>query len=158
MARPSKFKPEFIEQAKNYVSLGATDEQMASFFSVAVSTFYLWKAEHPEFSEALKLSKEEYDSRIEISLAERAMGYSHPEDKIFFKDGEVTTVSTTKHYPPDTTAAIFWLKNRKSAEWKDVKERVDTHRVEDGDTNMIELARRIAYLFQEGLDASQTQH
>jgi hypothetical protein len=99
-------------------------------------------SENEEFLHTLNKTRDEWDQIIEQSLAMKAMGYE--------RDG--------KWYPPDTTAQIFWLKNRQSGKWKDVKERVDTHRVEEGDTNMIELARRIAYLFQEGLDASQTQH
>lgn len=153
MGRPSKYKPEYIEQAKNYASLGATDEQMAQFFGVALSTLYLWKVQHPEFSDALKLSKDEYDERIEISLAERALGYSHPEDKIFFKDDKVKIVPTTKHYPPDVTACIFWLKNRKSDEWRDVKEQHNTHEVGEGEKiSDLELARKIAFLLNEGLE------
>lgn len=30
----------------------------------------------------------------------------------------------TKHYPPDTTACIFWLKNQKPKEWHDRTELV----------------------------------
>ena len=50
------------------------------------------------------------------------MGYSHENEKIFCHQGAVTRVSTIEHYPPDTTAAIFWLKNRQTAHWRDKKE------------------------------------
>ena len=142
MARPSKFKPEYIEQAENYCLLGATDAELAKFFKVNVDTIYEWKKVHPEFSDATKTGKEVADQRVVNSLYQKACGYE----------------LNDRHYPADTTAAIFWLKNRIPDDWKDVKERHHKHDAVEGDTNMIELARRIAYLFQEGLDASQTQH
>ncbi len=55
-------------------------------------------------------------------MYERATGYSHAEDKIFNDGGEPLIVPTTKHYPPDATSAIFWLKNRQPAKWRDKTE------------------------------------
>jgi hypothetical protein len=118
--RPSSYKPEFCEQAAKLCRLGATDRELADFFDVAESTLNLWKLSHPEFSESLKLAKAESDSRVEQSLYRRALGYSHDAVKIVGtpKDG-IEQVPYTEHYPPDTTACIFWLKNRKSDEWRD---------------------------------------
>lgn len=120
--RPSKYQPEVAEQAYKLCLLGATDKEMADFFGVAESTFHLWKKEHKEFSEALKRGKIIADADVAKSLYHRALGYSHPEDKIFNDNGEPLIVPTTKHYPPDPTAAIFWLKNRKPAEWRDKRD------------------------------------
>lgn len=120
--RPSKYQPEVAEQAYKLCLLGATDKEMADFFGVAESTFHLWKKEHKEFSEALKRGKIIADANVAKSLYHRALGYSHPEDKIFNDNGEPLIVPTTKHYPPDPTAAIFWLKNRKPAEWRDKRD------------------------------------
>lgn len=120
--RPSSFKPEYVEQARKLAELGATDREAADFFEVAESTLYLWKHTHPEFSEALKVGKDAADARVEQSLYRRALGYTHDAVKIHVaSDGGITQVPFTEHYPPDTTAAIFWLKNRKKDEWRDVK-------------------------------------
>jgi len=120
--RPSKFRPEFVDQARKLAKLGATDSEAADFFDVAISTIYLWKHERPEFSEALKVGKDEADDRVAQSLYRRALGYSHDAVKIAINaDGKVTEAPFTEHYPPDTTAAIFWLKNRRPEEWRDVK-------------------------------------
>lgn len=119
MARPSKYKPEFAQQAAKLCALGATDAQLADFFEVAVSTVALWKVEHSEFSDALKLAKAKADESVEQSLYRRAMGYEHDEVDIRVVAGEVIQTPIRKHYPPDTTACIFWLKNRKPAEWRD---------------------------------------
>ena len=154
--RPSKYKPEFIEQAKNYVALGATDEQLASFFEVNTSTIYQWKLDYPDFSNALKVSKEVYDSQIERSLAERARGYSHPEDKIFVSQGETIVVPTIKHYPPDTTACIFWLKNRQPQAWRDVQHHDTSIKLETDETDDLDLARKLVYLLEKG--ANQITH
>lgn len=117
--RPSAFKPEYIEQAYNYALLGATDVQMAAFFGVSEQTLNTWKAKHPDFLESLNKGKAQADARVAQSLFHRACGYSHPEDKIFNNDGNPMVVATTKHYPPDTTAGIFWLKNRQKENWRD---------------------------------------
>lgn len=117
--RPSKFKPEFCEQGAKLCKLGATDREMAEFFKVSEATFHLWKSVHPEFSESLKLAKEEADNRVEQSLYRRALGYSHDAVHVSNYQGEVTLTPIVEHFPPDTTACIFWLKNRKPGEWRD---------------------------------------
>ena len=119
--RPSSFKPEFVGQAVKLCQLGATDVEMADFFEVAVSTFYLWKNEHPEFSEALKTGKEAADERVERSLYHKANGYTFDAVKIFMPAGADAPVYAPyrEHVPPDTTAAIFWLKNRRPDQWRD---------------------------------------
>lgn len=120
--RPSKYKPEFAKQAKFLADKGCTDPEVAAFFEVALSTVSLWKLKHPEFSEALRLGKAEADSRVERALFERATGYQHPDVHISNYQGEVTVTPLMKHYPPDSTAMIFWLKNRKPEQWRDKPE------------------------------------
>jgi hypothetical protein len=122
--RPSKYQPEVAEQAYKLCMLGATDKEMADFFGVAESTLNLWKKEHKEFSESLKRGKVLADANVANRLYQRAMGYEHPEDKIFNDNGEPLIKPTVKHYPPDSVAAIFWLKNRRKDQWRD-KQDVD---------------------------------
>lgn len=119
--RPSSFKPEFVEQARQLAALGATDREVAQFFKVAESTLNLWKHTHPEFSESLKVGKSSADERVEQSLYRRAVGYTYDSEKVFQFQGDIVRAETTEHVPPDTTAGIFWLKNRKPEEWRDVK-------------------------------------
>lgn len=156
--RPSKFKPEMVEQGRRLCQLGATDREIADFFHVSESTLNLWKLEHREFSESLKLGKDVPDERVEKSLYRRALGYSHDAVKIFAdpKTGAEQIVPFTEHYPPDTTAAIFWLKNRKPAEWRDRQELTGA----DGKDlvpamNETEIARRIAFALQQGANAQE---
>lgn len=118
MARPTKYKSEYAKQAEKLCILGATDADLADFFEVSVSTINLWKIEHKEFSESLKLGKEPADNRVKNALYHRALGYSHPEDDIKSVNGEIVVTPTVKHYPPDTTACIFWLKNRLPDEFR----------------------------------------
>lgn len=100
--------------------MGMTNDHIAEFLNIARSTFYEWLNKYPKFSDALKEAKAVSDEKVEESLYHRARGYSHPETKIFCnKDGDITEVDTIKHYPPDPTSIIFWLKNRKPAEWRD---------------------------------------
>ena len=119
MGRPSKYKAEYAEQAFKLCLLGATDKELADFFETTEQTINAWKKNHKEFFESLKRGKYQADSEVAQKLFHRAKGYSHPEDKIFNNDGMPLIVPTIKHYPPDTTAAIFWLKNRQSKKWRD---------------------------------------
>lgn len=120
--RPSKFKPEFVEQARKLAILGATDREVADFFEVDERTVYRWKHENEAFCQSLRVGKSEADARVEQALYRRAIGYSHDAVKIAVNaQGAVTQVPYTEHTPPDTTAAIFWLKNRKPGEWRDVR-------------------------------------
>ena len=138
MGRPSSYKPEYAKQAAKLCKLGATDREMADFFGVVESTLNLWKLDFPEFSESLKLAKGEADARVEKSLYRRALGYSHDAVKIFHDQNGTTEVPYTEHYPPDTTACIFWLKNRKPGEWRD-KIDVDDGINRDRVTKLLEL-------------------
>lgn len=96
MGRPSKFTDELVEQTREMALNGNTDEEIAAALDVSRSTLALWKAKHPEFSDALKAWKGEADDAVEQSLYRKALS-------------------------GDTTACIFWLKNRRSDAWRDVK-------------------------------------
>lgn len=122
MARPSKFKEEFIAQAEKLCKLAATDVELADFFEVDVRTLYRWKNESDAFCQALKAGKAEADDRIERSLFARANGYEHDEVDIRVVDHAIVQTPIRKYYPPDTTAAIFWLKNRRPGEWREKQE------------------------------------
>lgn len=119
MGRPSKFRPEFVQQAEKLCKLGATDLEIADFFEIDVRTLHRWKADNTEFCHALKAGKAEADERVERSLFARANGYEHDEVDIRVVDKEVIQTPIRKYYPPDSTALIFWLKNRKPADWRD---------------------------------------
>lgn len=121
MARPSKYQPGFVEQAKKLCRLGATDIEIADFFGVDVRTLHRWKGEHKEFCHALKSGKSDADERVERSLFARANGYEHDEVDIRVVGTKLVKTPIRKFYPPDTTAAIFWLKNRRPKEWRETK-------------------------------------
>lgn len=130
--RPTKFKPEFVEQARKLCHLAATDAEIADFFDIDIRNLYRWKVVHEDFRHALTLGKEEADKRVERRLYEKAMGYEHEDTKIFLHEGEPVCVPYTKRIAPDTTAAIFWLKNRKPKQWRDKQEIENTHTLKGG--------------------------
>lgn len=119
--RPTKFDSSFIEQAYNYCCLGADDKKLAEFFGVCKATINGWKHEHPKFLDSIKSGKDKFDlDKVEGALIHRALGYSHKEVKTATHEGKITDVQEfDKHYPPDTTALIFWLKNRNPERWRD---------------------------------------
>ncbi len=117
--RPSSYKAEYAEWAEKLAKLGATDVDLAHAFGITEQTINAWKKDHLDFLLALKRGKEEADANIAERLYQRAMGYSHPDTHFSAYEGIVTATPMIKHYPPDTTAAIFWLKNRRPELWRD---------------------------------------
>jgi hypothetical protein len=143
MGRPSSYKPEYAEQAGKLCKLGATDKELADFFEVTEQTVNNWKTDFPSFFESLKRGKHEADDRVEHSLYRRALGYSHDAVKIFCsKEGDVTKVEYVEHYPPDTVACIFWLKNRRSDEWRDKIDIAQSGMSRERLTGLLELVER----------------
>lgn len=116
---------------------GLTEEQIAKNLGIGVSTLSKYKVEHIEIVEALKKGKEIVDFEVENALLKRALGYKYTEvtkERILRKDERgqpsvdihgfptyemVVTRTVKKEVAPDTTAQIFWLKNRKPKQWRD---------------------------------------
>lgn len=106
---------------------GLTDEQIAENLGIVKSTFYKYKDEHSDFSNALKKGKEVSDYMVENALFKKALGYQYEEvtyEAIKIGDGDhevpaerIRTV--VKEAAPDTTAQIYWLKNRRPDKWRD---------------------------------------
>lgn len=118
--RPSSYKPEYAEQAyKLCLLLNATDKELAEFFEVQESTINEWKLKHDEFSESIKKGKEIADANVGNRLYERATGYDYEEDHVSNYKGDINVTRIQKHALPDTTAQIFWLKNRQPGKWRD---------------------------------------
>ena len=117
--RPSKYKEEYNEIAYKLCLLGMTNDELAKYFEVSPATIDKWIAEKPEFSGSLKAGREEADSNVSDRLYKRAIGYSCPEEKVFCNNGEIISTTVIKHFPPDPTSAIFWLKNRQRGRWRD---------------------------------------
>lgn len=149
IGRPSSYKPEYAEQAKKICALGATDQEIADFFGVDVRTIYRWKIDFDEFCQSLMVGKAVADERVERSLFQKAIGYEQDEVKIFMPANAEAPVYAPfrAKIAPDTTACIFWLKNRKSREWRD---KVETQLTgpDDGPVKFEspELDKRIAEL------------
>lgn len=122
--RPTEYKKAYAEGAKRLARLGATDAEIADFYGVDVRTIHRWKLRHEEFCHALKAGKQEADARVERALYHRAIGYEQEDVKIFMPAGSDKPVYApfTAKIAPDTTAAIFWLKNRKPDDWRDKRE------------------------------------
>lgn len=120
MARPGKFEYWLTEDGLTLLDGwsrdGLTDEQIAHNMGITRSTLAEWKKRFPSISDTLKAGKEVVDYKVENALLKRALGYKETELKMT-KDG--TLVQVEKEVPPDVTAQIFWLKNRRPDKWRD---------------------------------------
>ena len=127
MPRQTKYErdgwDEKIEVVQGWARDGLTDEQIAKKMGISRSTLATYKNKYPDFSDALKRGKEVVDREVEKALLRRALGYETEEVKQEFIDGQMRVSEIkTKQVKPDTTAQIFWLKNRKPEQWREGQE------------------------------------
>ena len=121
--RPTDLNDKIKSIAIGLAEKGKTLVEIAATLRVSRSTLYNWLGKDQEFMDTLKASTHMADELVEVSLYMRACGYSHAEEKIFLtKDGDIVRAKTIKHYPPDPTSMIFWLKNRQPEKWRDKQE------------------------------------
>jgi hypothetical protein len=125
IGRPTKYSEDMHERAAFLIrEFGMTDKQLAKAFGVAEASLKEWRQVYPAFSAATKEAKADYDSgTVEKSLLKRALGYRYKEVTKEKTDngGMEITKEVIREMPPDTTAMIFWLKNRQPARWRDSK-------------------------------------
>ena len=131
---------------------GLTDEQIAKNIGINRTTLYDWKKKEVNIADALKRGKEVIDFEVENALLKKALGYTITikEEKLD-KDGCVHTLEKDVHIPPDTTAQIFWLKNRKPNNWKD---RIETDEDKDAVANASQVIAKIRKVAQEYTDGT----
>ena len=112
--------PEGLLKLEGWARDGLTDEQIAYNMGICRDTLIQWKKRYSDISDTLKKGKEVVDRQVENALLKRALGYKYTEvTKERTEGGFVVTKEVTKEVVPDTTAQIFWLKNRKPNEWRD---------------------------------------
>ena len=113
---------------------GLSEEQIAKNMGISRSTLKVWKATYPAISATLKRTKEIVDREVENALYKRAMGFRYTEkttETRYDQNGDPYTYEriVEKEALPDPTSMIFWLKNRKPAQWRDKPAEV----IDDGD-------------------------
>lgn len=138
---------------------GLSDEQIANNMGIATSTFYDWKKKYLEFSNTLKKSKEVVDLEVENALLKKALGYNVEVKKaikvkeVLYDNGKrlkeierIEYANEQIHIPADTTAQIFWLKNRRKEQWRDKVEyeanKEELNKVEELLTKLEEEAKK----------------
>lgn len=133
--------PEIEQMARD----GYRDEDVAKKLGVTRQTIAAWKGKYEDFAEALRKGKDVVDAEIENKLLDNARGYTYWEETQELVDerdavtGRMVKVMKTikrvkKHVKGDTTAQIFWLKNRKPDQWRD-KQHI-AHEGQIGVTNL----------------------
>ena len=122
MARKSKYfthvEP-YLDKIAGWAMSGLSDEQIASNLNIAACSLYEYKKRYPEFAEVLRRGKDEADMAVVNSLYRSATGFTYYEETTN-AIGDVVVIQ--KYAKPNTTAIIFWLKNRMGEQWKDKQE------------------------------------
>lgn len=96
--RPSMLDAQTLRRVQRLSLLGVTDVEMADVLGISLSTLYNWQRTSPEFLHAQKRGKALADSQVAGRMYRDALN-------------------------GNTTAQIFWLKNRRRGEWRDVQSR-----------------------------------
>lgn len=129
MARNTDYDQEVHDNwAMSLAFEGLTDMEIAQRMGIARSTLKKWEKEHASFSDSLKQGKEPADAKVQKSLYQRAIGYTFKEKKVIVEmdssgNQKPARIETTERViPPDTTAQIFWLKNRRPDQWRDKRD------------------------------------
>lgn len=118
VGRPTKFNENLTSKIIEWTQNGKTVEQIAELLDINPGTLRNWWRANPEFFIAIREARQVADELVEASLFRKAVGYRYTEEALS-KDGPVP-VQRLAH--PDTTACVFWLKNRKPEEWRDRSE------------------------------------
>lgn len=90
--------------------MGKTNAEIANFLGVAERTLYNHLQKNPNVMQSLKVARARADADVVASLYQRACGFT-----------KQIPGGTLQYFPPDVTAAIFWLKNRQPDKWRDVQ-------------------------------------
>jgi hypothetical protein len=150
MPNIKKYDPnKFPKQARLLAERGAILCEIAEFFDVTTRQLSNWLNDYPELREAVDAGNDVFNTRVERSLAERAIGFWVDTEELFVINGEVVHEPTRKYYAPDVTAAIYFTKNRMPEKWRDVH-RVDVTAV--GLKSADELRQLLAAEFKELVD------
>ena len=130
MGRPSLYKPDFHpKKAAELCLMGKTNPEIAQSLGVNMDTLQQWRKQYPDFSDAIKGSKDQADAPVVKSLYQRALGYKYQEKRVVQNpDGTTRKEITEKEVAPDVTACIFWLKNRQPKDWRDKHEQEITEK------------------------------
>lgn len=119
--------PDGLTRIEGWAREGLTDAQIAVKMGISEASLYNYQAKFVEILEALKRGKAPVDNDVENALLKRALGYEYEEvtTEVFdMPDGSQRKhiKKTRKMVVPDTTAQIFWLKNRRPDIWRDKPE------------------------------------
>lgn len=143
-----------LQDAYRLAKAGLTEFEIAEFFGITRVTLWRWKDHDDAFREAMELGAGPANERVEASLYHRATGYTYRSEKVFQYEGQIIRAPILEHVPPDTTAAIFWLKNRDRDKWQDVNKIDMTASITaNGDYDPRKLAMAMMVALREGLEA-----
>jgi hypothetical protein len=120
------YKSDYCTIAYKFCLLGATNEDLAGLFEVSLATIGNWLRRYPAFKQAVQGGRDVADADVAHSLLQKAKGFTHADVKILQIDGAAEEVTYNRYFPPDTQAAIFWLRNRRRKQWRELIEHEHT--------------------------------
>lgn len=114
MARPEKYEEYVKPRLDEITEMARTmmEEQIAEALGIAKSSWYKYKAEHAELSDAVKKGRTKLATDLKSTLIRKAQGFTYEEKKIIKEKGVVIREEIyVKASPPDVAAINLLLKN-----------------------------------------------
>lgn len=150
MARPSNYSHDILAPVSEMARRGFRAVEIADALKIKRRTWENWIAAKPELQAALKIGYEEASDRVEMALFTKAIGYDVETEEIKVIDGKVVRIATKTHYPPDTGAIVFWLKNRRRDRWSNAPDLMPPTGIVDGPAmDRRELIRRMILMLMQ---------
>lgn len=153
----TKYQDDFPLRAGKFAEDGFNDKQIMDSLGISKQTFYSYQKRYHDFFDSIKKGREKSielrTDLVEDALFKRACGYKWLEQQAIkikstsWNDGrkteteEIKIIDIEKQVPPDTTAGIFWLANRRPDKWKSINK---TDELRDKDLNLKDFAEVIA--------------
>ena len=129
--RTPSYTPDYCPIAYKFCLLGAANEDLAELFKVSRNTIGNWLARYPEFRKAMQDGRDVADADVAHALLQKAKGFTHTDVKILQIEGAAEQVEYNRYFPPDTQAALFWLRNRRRKQWRELIEHEHTSVTEE---------------------------
>jgi len=119
--RPTKYSDELCSKIVELAKTGKTEVEIANEIGLSRTTLHYWKERHAAFLNMMQVARGTAVKLVEASLFQRALGYSHPEVKVFCSEGVIYEHVVEKHYPPDTKACETFLTRFGGKRWRKFK-------------------------------------
>ena len=116
-----EFDVSLIKRAYKLSLLGLLDKDLADAFDITYNTLYKWRLKSTAFDRAITEGRMMASAKVAEAVYTRAIGFEKTVQEVKNSGGQAVVMEYTKYFPPNITAAMYWLNNRDKKRWGSVK-------------------------------------